>query len=499
MTPSSASRIEERVARSVVYVVGSRVVIQVFATLSTLLVARWLHPEDYGVLALAGTVTIVVGMLGELGVGAAVIQFRDLESSELNAAFWASVLFSTLLYAAIYVTAPFLSVYFSNPDLSLVLRVSGIAALLSVVRVVPEALLRKRLHLDKISLGEVLAAGVNIPLVLGLAWAGAGVWALVAGMMSAAIVQCILSFVYAGWSPGLHVGSKRFRRLLGYSWASLGSKLSWSVYNQSDRIVLGRVVGSSTLGFYAMATDLALVPVEKVASVVNQILAPVLAESQGDHEAMSRSLLRGVRLVAWAVFPLCFGLMAFADPAIPLVLTAKWSPIIPLLQVLCLYAAIRSLTLLFPPVLMATYRADLLFVYNIVLLVVLPAGFVVGAWLYGVLGVAWAWAILYPLVTLWMVKRVLDILEMRWISLARELGPPAASTVLMLGAALLADRAIPGPGIAGLSVAIAVGAVVHVLMFVFLGGDVLADVRRLGASFRASSTASVRPAGRIST
>jgi len=483
------ARIEERIARSVVYLVGSRLIIQVFATLSGILVARWLSPADYGVIALAGAATIAISMLGELGVGAAIIQFPDLEAAELNAAFWATALLGALLYAAVWGAAPILAGYFSSPTLSPVLRVTGIGAFLSVVRVVPESLLRKRLHLDKVSIVDIVASGLNIPLVLGLAWAGAGVWALVAGAVFGALVQCVLFFLLAQWRPGLRVGSRRLRPLLGYSWAALGSRLAWSVYSQGDRLVLGRVAGDVTLGFYALASQLALLPVEKVAAVINQILVPALAESQADPEAMSRYFLRGVRIVAWSVFPLSFGLLAFAETAVPLVLTAKWSPIVPLLQVLCLYAATRSLALLFPPVLFAAYRADFLFLYNMVLLVALPAGFVVGAWWKGALGVAAAWAVLYPLVAIWMMNRALRLLGMPWQSFGRELWRPIASTAVMLGLALVAHRTVAGGGAVALIVAIVTGALAHGAAFVFFGGSAVADIRGLAGALRTRSSA----------
>jgi O-antigen/teichoic acid export membrane protein len=489
MALSDSRRLEERVARSFVYLVGSRIVIQVFGTVSALLVARWLSPADYGVIALAGTATIAVNMLGELGVGAAIIQFQDLEATELNAAFWATVFLSALLYATVYGAAPLLAWFFASPNLSPVLRVVGIGAFLSVLRVVPESLLRKRLDLDKVSIADIAAAGLSIPLVLGLAWAGAGVWALAAGAVFGPFVQCVLSFVLARWRPGLRVGSKRFRRLLTFSWAALGSKFSWSVYNQSDRVILGRLAGDVTLGVYAVANQVALLPIEKIATVINQILVPALAESQADRQVMSRQLLRGVRVVAWLIFPMCFGLMAFAGPAVPVVLTAKWSPIVPLLQVLCLYAASRSLALLFPPVLFAVYRADLLFLYNVVLLIVLPVGFGIGAWWNGALGVAAAWAILYPLVAAWMVHRALRALGMTWSSLGRELRSPALSTVVMLALASLAYRTVLGGSTAGLFLAILTGGLVHGAAFLLFGGRALDDVRSLFTSLRTRSAA----------
>jgi O-antigen/teichoic acid export membrane protein len=486
---SAARRIEERVARSVVYLTTSRVAIQVLASLSAILVARWLSPEDYGVMALAGTVTVVLGMLGELGVGVAIIQFQELEDEELNAAFWATLLLSALLYGVVYAAAPVIAGYFASPSLTPVLRVVGVAAVLTVIRIVPESLLRKRLHIDKVSIVEIVTAALNIPLVLALAWAGAGVWALATGAVSGALVQCCLSFALARWVPGVRVGSKRLGRLLTYSWAALGSRLTWSVYNQSDRIVLGRLAGDVTLGYYAMASQLALLPVEKVGSLVSQILAPVLAESQADPAAMTRWLLRGVRIVGWLVLPMCFGLLAIADTAVPLLLTPKWNAVVPMLQVLCLYAAFRSLALLFPPVLLAAYRADLLLLYNVVLVVVLPLGFGVGALLEGPLGVAVAWAILYPLVGVWMMNRALRLLAMAWRTLGWELWPPVVSIAVMMVVVAITRETIPLGGRVGLVLTILSGAVAHGVGFVLFGGSARGDFRQLFRSLRTPSPA----------
>jgi len=138
-------------------------------------------------MALAGVATGLISLLAELRVRAAIIQFPDLKAAELNTAFWATLLLSALLYAAMYLAAPHLAGYFSISILSPLLRVIGLGALLNVVRIVPDRLLRKRLYLDKVAIVDIVSAAANILLMLGLAWGrrrpvGAcgrhGVWAV---------------------------------------------------------------------------------------------------------------------------------------------------------------------------------------------------------------------------------------------------------------------------------------------------------------------------------
>ncbi|MER3424921.1 MAG: hypothetical protein C4293_18565 [Nitrospiraceae bacterium] len=169
---------KERIARSVFWMVWSRGGIQLVSFLSTVIVARLLTPSDYGLMALAGIWTGIIGMAASLGLGGAIVQFRNLEESELNACFWMTLAVACLGYAGLYTAAPFLAAWFESPMLSAVLRVAGLSLPLTVVGLIPDALLRKELELDKIAQAEILASFSIIPVMLGLALAGAGVWAL---------------------------------------------------------------------------------------------------------------------------------------------------------------------------------------------------------------------------------------------------------------------------------------------------------------------------------
>ncbi len=434
----------DRIARSVFWMVWSRGGVQILSFVGTLMVARLLSPRDYGLMALAGIWIGSIELLAEMGLGAAVVQFRDLDDRELNACFWVTMGVASLAYGALSMAAPAIAAWFAAPALTEVLRVAGLTLPLVAIRVVPDGLLRKRLALDKISQAEIVAGVITIPVTVGLAWAGAGVWALVAGALSLPLVQTVVTFCFAHWRPGLQVTGPRIREILRYSVATLGARVSWAVFQQTDALVLGKVAGEAVLGLYSMAMRLATLPVSKVSVVANQLAMPIMAELQADRDAMRASFLRGLRLVACLTVPLCVGAALVAGDLIPVVLTEKWLPAVPVLQVLCIYALIRSVDALFPPVLFARYRVTYLFWWTVALLLVMPVGFWAGAAWSGALGAALAWVVVYPLAMVPMARQALRELELGWKGMWEQVRAVVDAALLMTVAVVVVYWTIPG-------------------------------------------------------
>lgn len=467
--PSSAEAttplsMRNRVARATFWVFWSRGVVQAISLISTLLVARLLTPDAYGLMALALVWTGALSLVAELGLGAALVQFRDLRDAELNACFWLITGLSILGYVVLYASAPAIATLFANDALSGFLRVVALAVPLVAVRIVPESLLRKQLRLDKISQAEIAALLATIPVVIGLAAGGAGAWALAAMMLVRPFVMALAVYSFARWRPGLTLAASTLRPLLAFGIARLGSTLCGVAYEKADVLVLGKVCGGFVLGLYTMALEISQLPVEKISAVVNQLALPVMAEVQADRAAMRAVMLRGLRLVACVTLPLCVGVMLLADDLVLVALTDTWSGAIPALRLLSVYALVRSLAVLFPPALLASYRARFLFSCNLVLLLVMPPAFWTGAVLWQATGVAAAWLAVYPPIMLWMVRETLKELGLSWTALAMHLWPPATATLAMVAVmapALWATTSWTGPlvpvrlvltGVAGASV-----------------------------------------------
>jgi O-antigen/teichoic acid export membrane protein len=475
--------VKDRIAKSVFWMAWSRVVLQAVSFLSSVLVARLLSPLDYGLMALAGIWISFIGLLTELGLGSAIVQFRDLDDRELNTCFWLTMGVATLGYGTLYAAAPLIAQWFGSPRLSTVLRVVGLTLPLIAVRLVPDGLLRRRLELDRVSRVEIAAALVTIPVVLGMAWAGAGVWALVVGTLTTGVIQSAVYFALVPWRPGLRMGGRRIGELLHYSLALLGSRVSWALYEQSDAFVLGKVSGDVVLGFYSMAKQLALLPVEKLSVMVNQIATPVMAELQADRESLRAVFLRGARLVAWTAFPLSIGLMLVARDFVEVVLTEKWLDAVPLIQVLCVYALVRSVAVLLPPVLMARYRARFLLAYGVAMLTVMPLAFWGGAVWWGSMGVAIAWVAIYPVILSMAARETFHAIGLSSRTVWTHLWPPTAAALTM-GASVLAVGWLVGSwpqhlAAGRLTLMVLVGAATYAAALFIYGGLVRSEIQEI--------------------
>lgn len=469
----------DRVMRSLVWLVGSRGGMQTLSFLSTLFVMRLLHPADYGVIALAGIWTSVLAVSVELGLNHALVVYRGLSEADLSACFWLTLGLALAAYAALFLAAPALGAWFASRALPDVMRVTGLVIVLMAARLVPESLLRQRLLLDRVSQAEMAASAASIVVVLALALAGAGVWALALGIVTLQTVHTALAFGFARWRPGSFAGARRVREVLRFGLSALGGGTCWMVYQQADAFVLGKLGGDAVVGLYAMARQLAVVVAEKVSVLVNQLAAPLMAALQDDVAGLGRALARGLRCVAWLTFPMAAGVLLTGDLLVERALTAKWLPAVPILSVLCAWAAVESLAILLPPVLHARFHVDVVSRYYLALALTLPASFWAGARLGGALGVATVWATIYPLFTLWLARRVLREIGMPWRVLAAELVRPLAATALMVALTAPVRRAAgtalePG-GV--LAVSICTGIATYLVGVALLGGPLHTDLR----------------------
>lgn len=487
--------IRERVARSVGWMVWSRGVVQAVSLLSTLLVVRLLSPVDYGLVGLASLWIYALTLISDLGVGAAVVQFRDMEPGELNACFWLNMAIATAGYCMLLAAAPWIAAWFSTPALAPVLRVGALVLPVSALRMVPDSLLQRDLALERTSQAQLAATLATIPTVLGLAMAGAGVWALVAGMIVMPVVQTAATFLLVRWRPGLRIGGRRLGEVFHYGFASFGARVCRAVSLDADAFLLGKLAGATALGFYSMAKQLATLPLEKLVVLVMQVLSPMLAEQQDSREQMRRSVLRAIRFVAWVTFPIFGGFMVVAEDLVRVILTDKWLPATPVIVLLCAFSMVRALEMLLAPALMAAYRPRFVFRYQLALMAALVPAFWLGALHGGAPGVALAWVTVYPVVMVWMAREALRELHASFRSLWLELRSPVAVTAVMMLAVLAVRHLLLSVAAdlawERLAVLVLTGVMVYGVGLLAIGGPVRGELLELaGWLFRRA-----RPAG----
>jgi O-antigen/teichoic acid export membrane protein len=480
MLASEVLSLRARVARSMFWITWSRGVLQVLTFATTLIVARILVPADYGVMALAGFWTGIAGMLAEMGLGSAIIQFRDLDRREIDTCFWITMTLAVMCCAVLSFGASSIASWFAVPRLAEVLPVLSLVLPLTACRVVSDSLLRKRLALDRVSQAEIIGGMVTLPVTFGCAVAGLGVWALVIGALANPAVRSIATFAFAPWYPRLRIGGTRMREVVHFSLATLGVKVMWALREWANTLVIGKVTGQvATVGLYSMAEELALLPGTKITTVVNMLSAPVMAELQANIEGMRTAFYRAVRLTAAVGIPTSAGMALVADEMVAVLLGPKWLPAVPVLRLLCLYAGVRAIDVLLPPVLFARRRERFLFWYCVALLIFTPAAAALGTMWNGAPGTVMFATPVYCAIMSVMAKEALIEINGKFSELWSALWPIIAATAVMAAIVLLLREFIlatpTGSPLARLALLSISGAITYGAALFAIGSPVIAE------------------------
>ncbi len=449
-TPESAAQLRDRLDHALVRGIAWTAVVkwcsQILAWATTLIVARILTPDDYGLVALGTIYMGAVTLLTEFGLGSAIVMLRELGPSQvaqIGGFAWIAGFAGFLLSLA----AAFpLGAFFDAPALSAVIIVMSITFLVSAPRVVPQSLLQKEMRFRAVSLIDALQSlaqsiGMVVFAVLGFRY-----WALVIGALLGHAIASAVTIVVrphrVNWPRRASVGAA-----LSFSRDMAIARISWYAYSRADFFVAGKWLGQARLGEYSMAWSLASVPVDKITSMVNRVTPSFFAVVKDDPAALRRYLLMITEMLALVTFPLAFGLALVAEPFVLTTLTAKWAASITPLRVLAIYAALTSITALFSPLLAATGELRFTMWNNILAAIVLPIGFLIGT-RWGVDGIAMAWVILHTPFLVAQYRRVSAHIQLPASQVWRSLVPALSGSTAM-AVVVLATWSVLGPTLEG--------------------------------------------------
>lgn len=476
--PATAD-LDRSLAAGIAWTGGITWLSQILSWASTLIVVHYLAPTDYGLIGMALVYLGLVQMASEFGVGAAIVRFRDLSSDQIKQFNSLSVIAGSLgLLTSIAVAIP-LGHFFREPRLPLVLGVMSSAFLISAFRIVPQALLNRRLQFRKLAVIDGTQSLIGACSTLSMAILGFGYWALALGFVISATVYTILLVVQ---NPE---GFRRprlaaIREPLTFSSHMLLSRFAWYAYSNADFAVIGRLLGSAALGAYTLGWTLSGMTVEKITAVISRVTPAIFCKVQNDVAAVRRYLLLITEGLALVTFPACIGLALIADDFVRSVLGPRWIVAVVPVQLLALAATYRSLQPLIPQVLFALGQSRLNMNNAILTALVLPICFAVAS-RWGIAGVAAAWLIIGPLMFSRLLLRTLRLIDLPVRRYFLSVWPATSGCLVMVCAVIFVHRAFLGGTrpFASLAISIVVGALAYAVTLFMLHRDRLVTLREM--------------------
>jgi lipopolysaccharide exporter len=359
----------------------------------TAVMARLLEPSAFGLIAMAAVILRFGQYFAQMGVGQAIIQKATLTEGEIRAAFTSSVLLGTGFFGIAWLAAPLAGVFFDSYDVVPVLRAMAVTFILTGISVTAVSLLRRELSFRPIALVEIGSYLIGYGIIgITTAATGWGVWALVAAALAQAGISAIF-YLIVGWHPVLPTFSWAHYRPL-YSYGSRVSGISFLEFIGSnlDTLVIGRVLGSASLGIYNRAFMLVNLPMQNLVTGMSRVLFPAFSRVQDDVGRLASNYLLALKVVAMVFIPIGFGMAAASEQLVLTLLGSQWTAAIPLVPILALVIPLHLMTHFGGIVLEATSRLNTKIVLQGSYLLVL-GGLFFGLSGYGLIGFAVAIAI----------------------------------------------------------------------------------------------------------
>ena len=313
-----------------------RIAAQAVGFVVSIIIARIVEPEAYGVIAIVQVFIAVLQVFVDSGLGTALIQKKDPDDLDYSSVFYFNILMSIALYVILFFISPLIARFYDNDILTPVLRVLGITILISGVKGIQQSYVSKHLQFKKFFYatlsGTIIAAAVGI----AMAYKGFGVWALVAQYLVNLVIDTIVLWFVVDWRPKLMFSGTRLKALLSFGWKMLVSKLVDTLYTNIRSLIIGKQYSSADLAYYNRGEVFPLTIISNINTSIDSVLLPVMSEAQDSKASIKALTRRSIKVSTYVMAPILMGLASCGKSIILLLLTDKWMPAYPFMVIFCI-------------------------------------------------------------------------------------------------------------------------------------------------------------------
>lgn len=453
--------------RGVAWLTASKIVVNVLAFGSTLLLARYLSPEDFGIASLAFTMLAIIGSFTELNLGSALIQHKNPTDDYFHTAWTLGVCRALAVGVIFTIAAPIAAAVFEEPRLRDIMLVLAASIVMSGFTNPKTILFIKDLVFWQdfvISTSQKLAGFIAGTLVAVIYQS---YWALVAGAIASQLVWVIISYVIVPFRPKFVL--RHTNELLSFSvWLSLGQIIN-TLNAKLDFLLIGSLLGKPALGYYTVGENLASLPTRELTSPLLFTLFPGFSKIVEDKNRLKQAYKSAQGLISSLALPVGFGFALVARPLVELLMGNKWLPSVVIIQALACAFAVQTLSTSVNPLAMATGQTKLLFQRDLLSFFVRVPAIVIGAYFGGLIGILCArvfTAVISMYINMRFVRQLIGITVTEQLICSYR---SFASVFLMILGVLACDYLIPlniSPW--GLSFRIAIFIIVGVFLYVLI-------------------------------
>lgn len=388
------------VIKSFIWKLLERTSVQGISFIVTIVLARLLTPNEYGLVALIMIFISFANVIIDGGLNTALIQKKDSNNIDFSTIFYFSLFVAFVLYTILFFVSPLIAGFYKQPELIPIIKVLGISLFFYAFNSIQVAYVSKNMLFKKLFYSSLISVLISGSIGIVMAYKGYGVWALVMQSILSQLLITITMWFTVKWRPQLIFSKKSFKILFDFGWKIFATNITISIFVNIRGLIIGKMYTPATLAFFDKGRQFPALVMNNINTSIQTILFPVFSNAQDDRVAVKSMMRRSIKTSTLFIFPMMIALIIAAKSIILLLLTEKWISVVPFIQIF-------SIAFLLKPIQTANVEAIKALGYsNITLKIeiikkIIEVIILIVSILYGVYAIAWG-VVLYNFISLFI-------------------------------------------------------------------------------------------------
>lgn len=323
---------------------GERICAQGVSFLVSIVLARLLLPSEYGIVSLIIVFINIANVFVTSGLSSALIQKKDADEKDFATVFWCTVALSVALYIILYLLSPFVAEFYSNPELTLYLRIFSLKILISAYNSIQHAYVSRHMIFKKFFFSTIIGTVISGVVGILMAYLGFGAWAIIAQYLINSLIDTLVLNITVPWKPKFIFSIESAKSLLGFGWKVLATDLLGTVFDNLRSLLIGRFYTSADLAYYNKGQQFPALIGNNIDTTIVSVLFPAMSNANDDCKRVKGMTRRSMKTSSYIIFPMMAGLIATAKPLVTFLLTEKWLDCVVFLQLLCVSQAMTTIS-----------------------------------------------------------------------------------------------------------------------------------------------------------
>lgn len=315
---------------------AERIGVQLVQFIIQMILARLLLPEDFGTIAIINVLILVATVLVQYGFCTALVQKKEVDELDYSSVWLVNTFICIIMYLLLFIFAPLLGKFYNDSQISLLLRVQGTILFFCAISGVQNAILNRKMDFKRsflINCGAVFCQGV---VGITLAFNGWEIWSLVVSQIVNSVMLVILGFIFIRWRPRFRISFSKIHSMFAFGKNLLLASLIETIFNNVYSLVIGKVYTQESLGYYNRGQSIPNMLMTTINGSIQGVLFPAFSTYQDNVLKIKNMMRKSIKMSAYLVFPIMFGIIAVAPRLILVLLTEKWLPAVPFLCLSCI-------------------------------------------------------------------------------------------------------------------------------------------------------------------